>query len=176
MTGRLPAAGLMFATVSDTVDPLALGRVQVRYGHLGETTVRTAWAHIAAPMAGPDRGVWFVPEPGDQAVIGFGLDSPDEPIVLGFLWDAVNAPPSTSTRERMIRTVNGHTIRFLDATPAPGGSRGGLVIEDGNGNRIVMANGKVTVHAAGVLELDGAAIVLTSSGVRRVVTPNGNPI
>ena len=176
MTGPGTMGGLLFALVTDTADPLGLGRVKVSYGHLGTQSVLTAWAHIAAPMAGPDRGVWFVPEIGDQAVVAFGMDSPDEPIILGFLWDAVNTPPSTSTRERMIRTVDGHTIRFLDATPGSGGGRGALAIEDGNGNSIVLANGKVTVHAVGVLELDAASIVLTSAGVRRVVTPNAIPI
>lgn len=172
-----PVGGLMFGTVECTNDEAGLGRVKVRYGHLGESTVRTAWAHIATPMAGPDRGVWFVPEEGDQAVVGFGLDNPDVPIILGFLWDTqVCTPPSTATNERLIRTVDGSTIRFLDADPDEGGGRGALAIEDGNGNSIVMANGKVTVHAAGVLELDAASIVLTSCGVRRVVTPNANPI
>jgi len=78
--------------------------------------------------------------------------------------------------ERLIRSVNKHTIRFLDSTPQDGGNSGGIVIEDASGNSIVLTNGKVTVHSVGVLELDAATIMLTSLGVSRIVTPNANPI
>ncbi len=166
--------GLVLGLVVDTEDPLGRGRVRVAYPYLGVQT-RSAWAPIAAPMAGHDRGCWFVPEVGDEAVLGFDRNDPSWPIVLGFLWNGVDDPPSTSTKERMIRSVNKHTIRFLDPTPE-NGNDGGIAIEDSSGNSIVMSNGKVVIHAVGQLELDAAAIVLTSLGNRRVVTPNSNPI
>ncbi len=167
--------GLVIGEVVDVDDPLGQGRVRVRMGWLPSPTL-TNWAPIASLMAGNDRGTWFIPEVGDEAVLAFDRGDPSYPVVLGFLWNGVDAAPSTSVRERMIRSVNGHTIRFLDSTPTPGGNAGGIAIEDASGNSIVLTNGKVTVHAAGVLELDGAVIVLTSSGVSRVVTPNANPI
>lgn len=168
-------AGLVIGVVQDTADPDGRGKIRVSYPYLGSAST-SAWAPIAAPMAGHDRGCWFVPEVGDEAVLAFDRGDPSWPIVLGFLWNGVDDPPSTATKERMIRSVNKHTIRFLDPTPDPGGNDGGIAIEDASGNSVVLSNGKVTVHAVGVLELDAATIVLTSSGVRRVVTPNANPI
>jgi uncharacterized protein involved in type VI secretion and phage assembly len=127
-------------------------------------------------MAGKDRGVWFTPMPGDEAVLGFDRGDVDWPIVLGFLWNGADTAPSTTTKERLIRSVNKHTIRFLDSTPQDGGNSGGIVIEDASGNSIVLTNGKLTIRAPGVLELDAATIVLKSLGVSRIVTPNANPI
>lgn len=167
--------GLMIGVVVDTADPLGQGRIRVSFPGLGSDALSN-WAPIAALMAGNDRGTWFIPEIGDEAVVAFDRGDPSWPIVLGFLWNGVDAPPSTSTKERMLRSVNGHTIRFLDSTPTSGGNAGGIAIEDASGNSIVLTNGKVTIHSVGVLELDAATIVLTSSGVRRIVTPNANPV
>lgn len=168
-------SGLMLGLVADVDDPLGQGRIRVRFPSLGSDALSN-WAPIAAAMAGNDRGVWFPPEVDDEAVVAFDRGDPSWPIVLGFLWNGADTAPSTSVRERMIRSFNGHTIRLLDSTPTSGGNAGGIAIEDASGNSIVLTNGKVTVHSVGVLELDAATIVLTSSGVRRIVTPNANPI
>ncbi len=39
-----------------------------------------------------------------------------------------------------------------------------------------MTNGKVTVRSVGILELEGATVVINSMGLRRVVSPTPNPI
>jgi len=168
-------SGLMLGLVADVDDPLGQGRIRVRFPSLGSDALSN-WAPIAAAMAGNDRGTWFPPRVDDEAVVAFDRGDPSWPIVLGFLWNGADAAPSTSVQERLIRSFNGHTIRLLDSTPTAGGNAGGIAIEDASGNSIVLTNGKVTVHSVGVLELDAATIVLTSSGVRRIVTPNANPI
>lgn len=168
-------AGAVRATVVDVDDPRGEGRVKVTFPFLGSPS-RSAWATIAAPMAGRDRGVWMVPEVGDEAVVVFERGDPSSPIVLGFTWNGVDTPPSTAVRERVIRSVNGHTIRFIDSTPTSGGNRGGIVIEDSHNNRIVLTNGKITISTPGVLELDGAVVMIRSSGVSRIVSPTPNPI
>ena len=167
--------GLVIGLVEDTVDPLSQGRVRVRFPYL-DSVALSNWAPIATMMAGNGHGTWFIPEVGSEAVLAFDRGDPSCPVVLGFLWNGIDVPPSASTKERLIRSVNGHTIRFLDSTPTAGGNQGGIAIEDATGNSIVLTNGKVTVRAAGALELDAATIVLTSNGVRRVVSPNANPI
>jgi len=172
MTGH--QQGLAIGVVVDNADPDGRGRVRVSYPYLGNASA-SAWAPIAAPMAGNDRGCWFVPEVGDEAVLGFDRGDPEQPIVLGFLWNGVDDPPSTSTKERMIRSVNKHTIRFLDPS-VENGNDGGIAIEDASGNSIVLSNGKVRIRAVGQLEIDAAAISLVQNGNRRVVTPNSNPI
>jgi uncharacterized protein involved in type VI secretion and phage assembly len=170
---RLP--GLALAIVADVDDPEGQGRIRVRYPWLDDSTL-SEWAPIAALMAGDGRGTWFIPEVGDEAVCGFDRGDMNKPVILGFLWNGVDRAPSRSVRERMIRSYNGHTIRFLDSTPTGGGNRGALVLEDAHGNQIVLTNGKITIRSLGVLELEGATVVISSAGARRVVSPTSNAI
>ena len=174
-TDSFGGAGVVIGIVVDVDDPKMEGRVRVTYPFLG-SEARTDWAPIAAPMAGKDRGVWMMPEVDDEAVLAFERNDPSRPIVLGFMWNGFDTAPSPDVRERMIRSVNGHTIRFLDSTPTAGGNRGGIVIEDAHQNQIVLTNGKVTIRAAGVLELDAGVVMITTAGVTRIVSPTPNPI
>ena len=172
-TGKVD--GVVLGTVENVDDPDHQGRVRVRIVELGENFL-TTWAPIASPMAGKDRGSWFVPEVGDEAVVSFQRGDVNYPIVVGFVWNGEDTAPSTAVRERLIRSKNGHTIRLIDSTETAGGNRGAVVIEDGHGNHIVLTNGKVTIQSTGVLELSGQRVIITSSGVPRVVSPTGNPI
>lgn len=167
-------AGLMTAVVVDVDDPDGHGRVKLRYPDLPGSAL-SGWTQIAAPMGGRDRGVWLIPEVGDVAVVAFERGSINHPYVLGFVWNDEDEAPSTSVHERMIRSVNGHTIRLLDSTPT-GGNSGGIAIEDAHGNSVVLTNGKVSLTSTAVLELNAPVITLTGPGYRRVVVPNSNPI
>jgi len=173
LTGHI--SGVVLGTVENVGDRENEGKVRVRVSELGENFL-TTWAPIAAPMAGRDRGVWMIPEKGDEAVVMFQRGRVDYPVVVGFLWNGKDAAPSPSVRERMIRSKNGHTIRMIDSTPTEGGNRGALVIEDAHHNQIVLTNGKITIRARGVLELSGNTVVIRSSGVTRIVSPTPNPI
>lgn len=162
--------GVIVGTVSDVNDPNGLGRVRVDFPWLGESS-ESQWAPIAAPMAGGGRGAFFMPEVGDEALVAFDHGDVNQAIVIGFLWNGTDLPPSTDVRERMIRSVNGHTIRFLDSTPESG-NMGGIVIEDAHQNRIVLSNAKITIQSAAVLELRAPSVVING----RIVSPNSNPI
>ena len=61
-------SGLVTGTVTNVDDPDNLGRIQVEYpGEPGQSL--TAWAPIAAPMAGKERGVFFAPELLDEVIV-----------------------------------------------------------------------------------------------------------
>jgi uncharacterized protein involved in type VI secretion and phage assembly len=167
--------GLALGTVVDTADPEGWGRVRVSLSWLPGNPMSN-WAPIASPLAGNDYGTWFIPEVGDEAVVGFDRGDVNYPFVLGFLWNGQATAPSTSVRERMIRSVNKHTIRFLDPSPTAGGNQGGIAIEDASGNSIVLTNTQVTIRSAGTLLLDAATVVITSNGVPRIVSPTPHAI
>jgi phage baseplate assembly protein gpV len=116
-----------------------------------------------------------MPEIDDELVVGFLHGDTAKPVVLGALWSHVAPAPSRDPRERVLRSKNGHTIRFLDSTPTAG-DKGALVIEDAHGSRIVMGNGIVRIVAKGTLEISANALVLSGTGWKRTVTPNSNPI
>jgi uncharacterized protein involved in type VI secretion and phage assembly len=162
--------GVMVGTVIDVNDPAGEGRIKVNFPWMGGQS-DSAWAPIAAPMAGNERGVFFMPELGDEVCVGFDHGDSAQPIVLGFMWSGRDKPPSTSVHERMIRSVNGHAIHFMDPEPS-NGDKGVVLIEDAHGNRIVLCNGKIVVSSVSVLELLAPTVLING----RVVSPNRNPI
>jgi uncharacterized protein involved in type VI secretion and phage assembly len=166
--------GVMVGTVKDVNDPQGEGRVKVEFPWMGGNN-QSFWAPVAAPMAGGERGVFFMPEVADEVLVAFDRGDVNHPYIVGFLWNGASKPPSQSVHERMIKTVNGHAIRFLDSSPS-GGSLGAVVIEDAHGNRITLSNGKITIKSVAVLELEAPIITLKGPGYTRVVSPNNNPI
>ncbi len=146
------------------------GRVRLEYPWL-DRDLRSDWIPIASPMAGGGRGLFMMPEIGDEVLVAFQHGDFEHPVVVGFLWNGVDKPPADDPRERVICSKNGHRIRFIDSTPSAG-DLGALVIEDAHGNRITLSNGKVSLSATAVLEIQ--APVVTING--RVVQPSPSPI
>ena len=61
--------GLVIGIVTDNNDPDNVGRVKVKFPWLGDD-VESWWARIAAPGAGPDYGVVWVPQVNDEVLVG----------------------------------------------------------------------------------------------------------
>lgn len=153
------------------VTQVAPGMIKANYPWL-DANHESGWIRVAAPMSGNNRGSCFMPEVKDEVLIGFDKGNTRTPYVVGFLWNGVDDPPSQDVRDRRITSVNGHCIRFLDATPSEG-NLGALVIQDALGNAITMSgNGKITIAAKGTLEITAPNVTING----RVVSPNGNPI
>lgn len=109
--------GIVVGTVSSLKDPENLARVQVTYPYMNNQI--SNWAKLVTLMAGPDRGMLFRPEVGDEVLIAFELGSPDRPYVLGALWSKVDAPPpmgddAEKNNCRLIKSRSGHILRFDD--------------------------------------------------------------
>ena len=172
--------GVVIAKVTAVEDPQNQGRVQVQYPWLDDT-LQSTWASMVAPFAGGDRGLFFMPEVGDEVVVGFHHGMFAHAFILGAMWNGVAGSPSMDPRQRMIRSKNGHTIRFVDSTPN-GGNQGALIVEDAHGNRVVMTNGVMRITAQTTLMIEADNIVLSGIPVNgtapwtRPVTPSNNPI
>ena len=120
--------------VKANVDPEGLGRVLLSFPHLASTNL--IWARVATLTAGFNRGVYFLPEIGDEVLVAFELGDVSKPIVLGSLWSMV-APPPTHNRvpnlKKMIQTTAGTNIVFDDTPGAHG-----LSLETAGNHAIVM--------------------------------------
>lgn len=130
--------GVMMALVTDNVDPQGLGRVKLTYPWM-ETEEDSYWARIAAPMAGPDRGEFFLPEEGDEVLVAFENGDLEHPYVLGGLWNGQREPPEDNADGnndiRTIKSRSGHAVTFDDAE---GG--GGVTIETADGQVIELSD------------------------------------
>jgi uncharacterized protein involved in type VI secretion and phage assembly len=79
------------ATVIEVADPLALGRVLIRWSDgVSETEV---WARIARSPQGA-RGAVFQPEVSDEVLVSFAQGDLRSPIVIGKLWQGGSTPPT----------------------------------------------------------------------------------
>jgi len=97
--------GIVIGKVTEVTDPEGLGRIQVNYPWLSGPERR--WVSVASPMAGGDRGAFFMPEVDDEVILAFQNGHWDAPFVIGFTWNPQQRPPSADPRQRMIRSRNG---------------------------------------------------------------------
>lgn len=154
--------GVSVGVVTDNADPDGLGRVRVRLSWLPSDEA-SWWARVAAPMAGKQRGVYFLPEVGDEVLVAFEHGRPDRAYVLGSLWNGADRPPLTNDDKknnlRTIRSRSGHELLFDDSE---GAAR--IVLRDQAGDNkleIDVANGTVTLRAAKEVHVvAGARLVL----------------
>jgi len=153
-----PMFGLMFAEVTGIHDD----GYELKWLS-GSLTAKSAPARVATLMAGDGRGSFFMPEVGDEVVVGFELGNIDRPVILGALWSDQDKPPqqadtSATNHVRTIVSRAGHEITF-DDSPA-----GKIMIKTKGGMEITLneVGPKITIKTTGdinssQLELDGVA-------------------
>jgi phage baseplate assembly protein V len=109
--------GVSVGVVAQNKDPEGLGRVKIRFPWR-ENSDESYWARIAVPMAGKDRGTWFLPEVGDEVLVACDGERVEHPYVVGCLWNGQDKPPQNNgdgkNDLRVIRSRSGHEIVFDD--------------------------------------------------------------
>lgn len=121
------------------------GRVRVEYRSM-EDDLESPWAYVASPLAGPSRGLLFMPEVGDEVLILHADNVFDHPFVVGYLWNGEQRSPETDPKLRVIKTPGGHQLRFEDIDNAK------KVVLQSQGNRKVVlddnpAFGKILIES-----------------------------
>jgi uncharacterized protein involved in type VI secretion and phage assembly len=116
--GRSLTAGVVVGVVTGHAkDPDGLGRVKVRFPWLTDRD-ESFWARVAAPMAGNDRGAYFLPEIDDEVLVMFAHGDVRFPYVIGSLWNGKDKPPASNAdgenNLRMIKSRSGHVIKLDD--------------------------------------------------------------
>jgi len=166
-----PYIGVALAIVTNLADPNGEGRIKVRFTSYLDNGPESTWAAIAAPMAGEGRGVFFMPEQGDEVLVAFDRGSFDHAYVIGFLWNGVDKPPTTDPHLRLIHSVNGHEIALYDP-PISQGDKGYIRLQDAHGNLIELSNANITIKSVGAITIEAPTITINN----RVVAPQQRPI
>ncbi len=114
-----------------------LGRLTVRYPRLGMTLEKVP---LVVLWAGPNRGTYFIPQPGDQVVLGFRNGDVRHPYVLGCLWNKEKKPPvsSPSQKKWMVHSLEGHELIFDDKEKS-------VTLHTGDGRQIKMQKEKIEI-------------------------------
>jgi len=85
-------------------DPAGEHRVHVALPLMGASE-NTVWARLAGFHASSKFGAFFVPEIGDEVVLGFLHDDPGHPVVLGSLYSSSRQPPYTLADENNTKAI-----------------------------------------------------------------------
>lgn len=132
--------GVMAAQVIANDDRSGLGRVQLRLPWLPGVE---PWARVAAPLAGPNRGLFFVPQPGDEVLVAFENGDVAAPFVLGCLWNGLDRPPQPvdPVNRRVVRTPAGHELSFDDKARS-------IAITSADGHTVRIEPGRISISCA----------------------------
>ena len=163
-------SGVVIGIVKSLDDPRGEGRIELRFPWLAESS-SSAWAPVASLMAGKERGTWYMPEIGDEALVAFEHGDFDHPFIIGFLWNGADKPPVTDPHRRLIHSVNGHEIEIYDPGVS-GGDRGYIRLKDAHGNVVELANARITIRSVATVEIQAPNVVING----RPVAPIGPPI
>lgn len=105
-TGQLPAMqGIHLATVKKIdSDPASNARIQITLPS-NAATQADVWARMAGFYATGSSGSFFLPEVGDEVVVGFFDNDPRYPVILGSLYNGKNKPPYTAESTNKIKAI-----------------------------------------------------------------------
>ena len=158
---EMPLAETQMATVLSNADPHGAGRVQVRMNWQTDN-MRTSWVRVMTPDGGgskdvkSNRGFVFIPEVGDQVLLGFRHGDPARPYVMGSLFNGTTGNGGGSNNSiKSLKTRSGISVILNDDNKSltikdAGGSSIHL---DGNGNILLNAPKNIQLHAGNDMSL-----------------------
>ena len=170
--------GVVVGIVTNNQDGDSLGRVKVRFPWLSDRD-ESHWARVAAPMAGKERGIYFLPEVDDEVLVVFEHGDVRFPYVLGALWNGKEPPPGKNqdgkNNLRLIKSRSGHTIKLNDEA----GKEQIEIVDKSEKNRIVFDTTRNTITitsdqdivlsaSKGTIKLDAQKIELNSSADTKI--------
>lgn len=105
-SGLLPgAAGLQIGTVLKLdADPEGQYKIQVAIAVL-QTETQGVWARLANFYGSSGVGAFFIPEIGDEVVIGYFNNDPSHPVVLGSLYSSQRKMPYELTADNFTKAL-----------------------------------------------------------------------
>jgi phage baseplate assembly protein V len=170
--------GVAFAIVTNNKDPDGLGRVKVKLPWMAEAA-ESDWARVMSPMAGPERGFYFLPEVDDEVLVAFEHGNPESLYVLGALWNGKDKPPVANSDGkndvRVVKSRSGHLIRLTDTKDAEKieivdrTGKNSIVISSKDNTLTITSDADLTIKSAnGKLTLGGKGVEITSTAAVKV--------
>ena len=165
-----PKAEQQRAVVIDNKDPERLGRVRVQFLWQKEQddSMITPWIRITQPHGGNNKGFYFIPEIGEEVMIGFENGNAEKPYVIGTLYQGKQRPgknwPNNSNDIKAIRTRNGHTVEIHDV------GKGGFIriYDNGKENYILTFSTDeklIKLESTGNIELYAQNNIIMEAGI-----------
>lgn len=168
-SGFLPGLQGLHAAVVKKLDsdPLKEYRIQVELPWMDGKS-KLLWARLSTLYATQAAGSFFLPEPGDEVVVGFMNQDPGYPVILGGLYGIKHQPPyeyeaknntkAIVTREKMRIEFNEEKKIITVSTPGKNSleiSDDGkhIKLADQHKNEIVMDSNGITLNSSKDIKL-----------------------
>ena len=186
VTGMVPgAAGMVIGKVRQlSNDPLNENRILIEMPWPDGST-KELWALVATLYATQGAGSFFLPEAGDEVVVGFFNQDLNCPVVLGSLIGSTQTPAYARTEQnqkKAIVTREKLKIEFDEekksiSIQTPGSNQieisdegKSIKLSDQNGNKLLMDPNGITLSSARdiVLKSGGNVIIDSTSNINIV--------
>lgn len=156
-------------TVFNNVDPEFSGRIQaIVPGVPGLEVAPTTWALPAVPLAGKQRGAFFVPEPGAGVWVEFERGDPRYPIWTGGFWGiAAEVPAQALTGlpalPSIVLQTSPKTTLMISEVPGP---TGGIMLRSGLATITINETGIIIQNGQGAsLQLTGPSVIVNNGAL-----------
>jgi Rhs element Vgr protein len=157
--GFLPGAeGLQIGIVKKLdEDPEGEVRIQVAVPVLHAET-EGVWARLAGFYASTGIGVLFIPEIGDEVVLGYFNNDPCHPVILGSLYGSNHQPPYPPTAENNTKAIVSRSKLKLEFEE----EKKNITLETPAGNTIVISDDDKSIR---LHDQNGNTIKLGTEGI-----------
>ncbi len=154
-----PLAETQMAIVKENKDPDGQGRVRVQMLWQQEKGDMTDWLRVLTPDAGSsdkvskNRGFVFIPEKGDQVIVGFRYNDPNRPFVMGSMFHGkIGGGGGEGNKSKSLTTRSGSTLTLDD-------DKGNITISDPSGNVVTLnGDGTITINAPDKIDINSKEI------------------
>jgi Rhs element Vgr protein len=149
------------ALVTDNHDPKGLGRVRVKFYWM-DGAEKSPWLRVTTPHAGDGKGLFAMPEVGEEVIVGFEGDSPAKPYIIGSVYHgkAKSSFANGGNDIKVFQSRSGNKLVLDDKA-------GSVTIQDSKGNSMVMdGKGNITVKSTESIALncDKSSLELKKDG------------
>ena len=160
-----PASFPQVAVVKENNDPKGLGRVRVQFHWQGNNNM-TPWIRVAFPHAGAGGDIYFVPEVGEEVMVGFELGNPDRPYIMGSCYHNKTKPAyfKQDNSIKAITTKDGNRIIMVDGTDGKI-----CILNKADKNKITLSlekDGLIAIESKGLIALKGKSIELKAEDIK----------
>ncbi len=184
---RMPLAETQMATVLSNADPQGKGRVRVRM-NWQTNGMQTGWVRVMTPDGGSsddvksNRGFVFIPEVGDQVLLGFRHGDPARPYVLGSLFNGTTGGGGGQGNNcKSLTTRSGSSLKLDDSAGSVTlHDKGGVSMNfDGGGNQTLATKASATTTVgkdASLLQMDKDGNIELKANTKITLTIEGSKI
>jgi len=169
-SGAFPKSHEQMGRVVENADPLGLGRVRVQMVWQEAGSEKTPWIRLLQPHSGSGKGFYFVPEIGEEVLVGFQGGNAEKPYVIGTQYNG-KEKSGYADKENNIKAVHtrsGTKIILND-------SEGSILIEDPSGNTYHMdGQGNIKVSAPKNISFTAGQNINISAGQNITTTAGMN--